>query len=154
VSSSVVDSGRGIFERGDFRVSLLLGTASTRLDSYVIVGGGFGYFALRGLELGVDYEAWFLGEPLLNRLSPEARYVFVFVPTVSPYVGAFYRHTFAAGEDDLDSLGARAGAYYVAPGRRIYVGGGVAYERFLSCDDDTFIDCDTFFPEIAIGATF
>lgn len=160
-SASVATSGsgatsslHGAFEQGDFRVSLVLGTASTRSDDYVIVGGGVGYFVLRGLELGVDYEAWLLGEPLLNRVAPEARYVFVVVPTVHPYLGAFYRHTFVSGEADLDSVGARAGAYYVPSGGRVYLGGGVAYERVLACGDDVFLDCDTVYPEIVIGATF
>ena len=53
----------GPFSRGGVRLSLLVGWGSTVADDYLILGGGLGYFILDGLEVGLDYEAWFLGRP-------------------------------------------------------------------------------------------
>ena len=146
------DRSAGPFSRGSVRLTLLIGTGSTVSDSYLIVGGGPGYFIVDGLEIGLDYEAWIFGDPVMHRLSPETRYVFHMVPVIKPYVGVFYRHTFVTGEfDDYDQVGARGGLYYVPNGGGVYVGGGAVYDRLLDCDDNSFIDCDSVYPEIFFG---
>jgi hypothetical protein len=146
-----VSRGKGsIFSRGRVRLSLIAGSGSAVDHTYLILGGGVGYFLLDGLEVGVDYEAWLLGKPVLHRLSPETRYVFYFVPTIKPYVGAFYRHTFVTGNDGLDHVGARVGGYFVPGSGRFYFGVGAVYERLLSCDASIF-DCDSVYPEISIA---
>jgi hypothetical protein len=145
------DRSAGPFSRGSIRLTLLLGTGSTVTETYFILGAGVGYFLLDGLEVGLDYEAWLFGTPVMNRLSPETRYVFHMVPVIKPYIGAFYRHTFVADYDDLDYVGGRAGAYYVPKSGRFYIGGGAVYERLLDCKSDSYVDCDTVYPEIAIG---
>ena len=141
----------GPFARNTPRVSVVVGSGSTRSETYLILGAGFGYFIIDGLELGLDYEAWILGSPVMHRLSPEARYVFHFVPILAPYVGLFYRHSFVAHEDDLDQLGMRVGAYYVPASGRMYIGGGVVYERLLACTPGVFVDCDVVYPEISFA---
>jgi hypothetical protein len=136
------------------RLSLLLGTGSTRTDRYFILGGGLGYFVLDGLELGLEYEAWLFGSPVMNRLSPETRYVFYMVPTIKPYVGFFYRHTFIKKYDDLDYLGGRLGLF-VAPERSsAYIGAGAVYEHQLACKKTESIDCDDWYPEVSVGVSF
>jgi hypothetical protein len=145
---------RGPFSRGAIRLTLLLGTGSSATDQYFILGGGVGYYLLDGLEVGFDYEAWLFGDPVMHRLSPELRYVFHMVPVIKPYIGTFYRHTFVTGGyDDLDYVGGRVGVFYIPKQSRIYLGGGAVYERLLDCDSNSFVDCDTVYPEIAIGVS-
>lgn len=135
------------------RLTLLVGTGSTRTDNYFIIGGGLGYYLVNGLEVGFDYEAWLFAKPVLQRLSPEARYVFHMVPVIKPYVGTFYRHTFVSDYDDYDSVGGRVGAYYIPKSGRVYIGGGAVYERTLDCTSSSFVDCDAWYPEISIGVS-
>ena len=96
---------RGPFSKGAVRLTLLLGTASTYNDTYFIIGGGVGYYLLNGLEVGLDYEAWLFANPVIQRLSPEARYVFHMVPVLKPYVGTFYRRNFVVGSRRLQPSG-------------------------------------------------
>jgi hypothetical protein len=145
------EKGAGPFARGSVRLTLLLGTGSTSTDQYFILGAGVGYYLLDGLEVGLDYEAWLFGDPVMHRLSPETRYVFHMVPVLKPYIGAFYRHTFVNDYDDLDYVGGRLGAFIVPKSGRFYFGAGAVYERLLDCKTDGFVDCDTVYPEIAIG---
>ena len=133
---------------------MLIGTGSSSADTYLILGGGVGYYLVDGLELGLDYEAWIGGDPVMHRLSPGIKYVLHFVPTIKPYVGAFYRHTFVNDYDDLNYVGARAGLYYSPPRGRVYVGGGAVYERLLDCSDGGWVDCDTVYPELFVGISF
>jgi hypothetical protein len=147
-------SSAGPFSAHSLRLSLLIGSGSSASDTYFILGGGVGYYLIDGLELGLDYEAWIGGEPVMHRLSPGVRYVLHFVPTIKPYVGAFYRHTFVNNYDDLNYFGARAGLYYAPPGGRVYLGGGAVYERLLNCTSSSFVDCDTVYPEIFVGIAF
>jgi hypothetical protein len=145
----------GPFARGSVRLSVLIGTGSTINDTYLILGGGVGYYLLDGLEFGLDYEAWILAEPVMNRLSPGLRYVFHMIPVIKPYIGGFYRHTFIGSDyEDSNSLGVRGGIYYVPPNGGLYVGGGAVYEHLLGCTNSAFIDCDSVYPEIFVGVTF
>jgi hypothetical protein len=144
----------GPFSKGSIRLTALIGTGSSVTDTYLILGAGVGYFLIDGLEVGLDYEAWILAEPVLNRLSPETRYVLHFVPTIKPYVGIFYRHTFVADYDDYDQVGGRLGVYIIPSRSRMFVGVGAVYERLLGCDDDDFLDCDEVYPELSFGVSF
>ncbi len=141
----------GPFARGSVRLSLLIGTGWTSLDEYLILGAGVGYYLVDGLELGLDYEAWLFGDPVLHRLSPGVRYVFHMVPVIKPYVGAFYRHTFVNDFNDFNYVGGRAGLFYAPERSGVYVGGGAVYEHLLNCKDRGFTDCDDVYPEIFIG---
>jgi hypothetical protein len=142
------------FLRHRVRVSALIGAGATNTDNYLILGAGVGYFIIDGLEVGLDYEAWLLGDPVMHRLSPEARYVFHFVQYVKPYVGVFYRHTFISGYDDFDHIGARAGVFFAPKSGVFFVGAGAAYEHLLNCSDGLLIDCDDVYPEVFVGASF
>jgi hypothetical protein len=149
------DDSAGPFSKGSIRLTLLIGTGTTVNDTYLIIGGGPGYFIVDGLEVGLDYEAWIFAEPVMHRLSPETRYVFHMIPVIKPYVGVFYRHTFVTGDryDDMDHVGARGGLFYVPKGGRVYVGGGAIYERLMDCEDGALVDCDEVYPEIFVGVS-
>jgi hypothetical protein len=142
----------GPFDQGSMSLSLAFGASSSASGTYYVVGGGFGFFVLDGVELSIDVEHWF-GDSLINitKLSPGARYVVYQVPTLHPYAGVFYRHWFRHSDlvDDADTVGARVGAIY-APGRRLFVSLGAMYEILLDCQTE----CDTWSPEISIGVVF
>lgn len=144
---------RGPFSKGSIRLTLLAGTASTYDDNYFIIGGGLGYFILDGLEVGLDYEAWLFAKPVMQRLSPEARYVFHMVPVVKPFAGVFYRRNFVTDHDDYNQLGTRLGAYFIPRSNRMYVGAAAVYEKTLDCSTNEFIDCDEWYPEISFGVS-
>jgi len=144
----------GPFATGSVRLSLTAGAAWSGSDTYLVLGVGAGYFFVDGLEAGLDYEAWVAGSPTLQRLSPEVRYVFYFVPTVKPYLGTFYRHTFVSGFDDFDQIGVRGGIYFVPQGGHLYGGGGLVYERVLDCTSSVVVDCDSVYPELFLGIAF
>lgn len=142
------------FLRHRVRVTAVVGLGVTNTDDYLILGAGVGYFIVDGLEIGLDYEAWLIGSPVMNRISPETRYVFHMVKVVKPYVGAFYRHTFVSGFDDLDYIGARGGVYFAPPSGVFFAGGGIVYEHLLNCSDQLFVNCDEVYPEVFVGASF
>lgn len=142
------------FLRNRVRVTALVGFGATNTDDYLILGAGVGYFVVDGLEIGLDYDAWLIGDPVMHRLSPETRYVFHFVEVVKPYIGVFYRHTFVGGYDDFDQIGARGGVYFAPRSGVFFVGGGAVYERLLDCSDGLIIDCDAVYPEVFVGASF
>jgi hypothetical protein len=148
------DEPKGPFSRGSIRLTALIGTGSSVTETYLILGAGVGYFLFDGFAIGLDYEAWIFASPVLNRLSPEARYVFHMVPVIKPYAGVFYRHTFVADYDDYDQVGGRLGAYVIPSRSRMFVGAGAVYERLLGCDDYDILDCDEVYPEVTFGVTF
>jgi hypothetical protein len=144
---------RGPFSKGSVRLTLVLGTASTTNDNYFIIGGGVGYYIVNGLEVGLDYEAWLFAKPVMQRLSPEARYVFHMVPVVKPFAGVFYRRNFVTDYDDYNQIGTRLGAYFIPKSNRMFVGAAAVYEKTLDCTSNGFIDCDEWYPEITVGVS-
>ena len=55
--------------------------------------------------------------------------------------------------DDLDSVGGRAGIYFMS-GRGSYFGAGVVYEQYLSCDEAVYKSCNDTYPEIIFAIAF
>lgn len=140
----------GMFSQGRRRVTGTVGWGSAFGNDYLLVGLGVGYFVRNGLDVGVDFEGWFLGEPTMYKLSPRADYVMWRSPRLKPYVGAFYRWNFISDFDDQSSIGGRAGAFYKGT-RGGMAGAGVVYERFIS---DRFEDKDVIYPEIFVAVSF
>lgn len=143
------------FSKNSTSVGVVLGSGSAFDDNYVILGVGVGYYVARGLELGIDVQHWFSGDPSITKVSPQIRYVFTQPKVIKPYVGAFYRRTyfgdFDNGEslDDRDSFGYRAGAYF-SGNNGVYIGGGIVYEEYKDC----LFECSTTYPEILITVSF
>ena len=141
----------GPFKKGKVRVGFYAGAGNTLSQTYVIIGGGLGYYILNGLEAGVDVEGWVLQDPTFWKVTPQVRYVFWQLNPIRPYVGAFWRKTFAGGDySDFNSYGARGGVAYRKGGS--YVALGVVYEKY---DDYTGLGDDyTVYPEIAFWLSF
>lgn len=139
------------FSKGSTSLGVVVGSGSSFNDDYIILGVGVGYYVLPGLELGIDLQHWFAGDPAITKLSPQIRYVFTQPKVIKPYVGVFYRRTFIEDLEDDDSYGYRAGAYFSAKSG-VYIGGGIVYEEFLDCG--RFVDCSTTYPEILFTVSF
>ena len=135
------------FSQGSQAVSVIAGAGSAFNDDYIILGVGYGYYVLKGLELGIDAQFWLSGDPSINKLSPQIRYVFTQPEKVKPYVGAFYRRTYIDGLEDLDSIGYRAGLNFMGKGN-FFFGVGAVYEEYRDCNESIFSDCSSTYPEI------
>jgi len=143
----------GVFSRGRTHLSVVGGSGSAFNDSYFVLGVGASYYLADGLNIGLSAESWTGGDPGITKITPSVQYVFYQVPSVSPYVGAFYRRTYIDNLPDLDSVGGRAGVY-LAAGRNMFVGIGAVYESYLDCDTRLYSDCTDTYPEISFTFAF
>ena len=144
------------FSKNSTSVGVIVGSGSAFNDNYIILGVGVGYYVVKGLEIGLDVQHWFSGDPSITKVSPQIRYVFTQPKVIKPYVGAFYRRTYfgdfkGRAIDDQDSFGYRAGAYF-STNNRVYIGGGIVYEEYKDCDP--LYDCSTTYPEILFTVSF
>jgi hypothetical protein len=131
------------------RVSLSLGGGFNGNNGSI--GGGLGYFVLKGLEVGVEGTV-FLQEPLIGIVGPAARYIVWQVPTIHPYIGPLARYWIVGGDgEDRTSVGGRAGI--LTNQQPFYLSAGIAYERFISCEE-AIEDCSFFTPELIMGFSF
>ena len=121
-------------------------------DDYLLIGLGVGYLPANGLEAGLDFEGWFIGEPTVYKLSPNVRYTLWQVPRLKPFAGAFYRWNFIDNYEDQNSYGARLGAFYRGT-RGSMLGLAGVWEHYLDCNDNLF-DCTTFYPEFTFAMYF
>lgn len=146
------EDGAGPFAEGSLRLSLVLGSVSAGDDRGILAGAGVGYYIVDGLEVGLGVAHAFGLDPSITQVTPESRYVLWFVPVLKPYVGAFFRHAFIGdGVNDVESIGARAGAFWVSGGGS-YFGGGVVYETEVTeCNGD---HCTQVYPELALSLSF
>jgi hypothetical protein len=147
------DTDAGFFAKGRKQVTILGGTGSAFNESYIVLGVGASYFVMDGLNVGLHLEKWFDGDPGILKITASSNYVFYKTPRVAPYIGAFYRYTDIDTLDSLSSVGARAGAY-LRTGRNGYLGFGVVYESYLSCDTRTYVSCDETYPELSFTFSF
>ncbi len=141
------------FTAGNARLSIFFGGATAFDRNYSIFGIGGGYFVADGVEVGLDAEEWSGNSPRIEQVSPQARLVFTREGIVQPYAGAFYRRTFIQGYRDHDTIGARAGAYFLT-GRNAYFGAGLAQELHLNCDRTVYSSCSETYPELLFAVIF
>lgn len=144
---------RSAYDRNALRVGLVVGVSTNFDDPYFQIGGGVGWFVLRGLELGVEGTALLAGDPFIFQLTPGLRYVFVDVPFLQPYIGFLYRRSFIVDDDDLSTMGGRVGVSW-SSGDGILLNGGLAYERAFDCEETRFNGCNGFHPEFGISWSF
>jgi hypothetical protein len=143
----------GGFSKGRTHFGITAGTGYAFDESYFVLGLGASYFLMDGLSVGLGLEFWTGSDPKLTKITPSVQYVFYQVQTIKPYVGAFYRRTDIADRADLNSVGARAGAYIPA-GRNAYLGLGAVYESYLDCNDGIYRKCDSTYAEISLSFAF
>lgn len=146
-------AGRDPFADGSMRLSVLVGNGYAFDESYLVFGVGFGYFVSQGLELSLEAESWTSGSPGITKVSPGIRYVLPTSSSMRPYAGAFYRRTSIQSYEDLNSVGARAGVYFVS-GRGSYFGAGGVYEKYFSCNDSVYRSCTDAYPELIFAIAF
>jgi len=139
------------FSKGATSIGIVAGSGTAFNDNYIILGVGVGYYVLNGLELGIDVQHWFSGDPSITKVSPQIKYVFTQAEVIKPYVGAFYRTAYIENYDNEDSYGYRAGAYF-SGSNGVYVGGGIVYEEYADCP--SYLDCSNTYPEILISVNF
>ncbi len=141
------------FNTGSARATVIVGNGYAFNNSYLIIGIGAAYFVANGLDLGLDFEAWTSGNPGITKISPRIDYVFNTGGALRPYVGVFYRRTMIEGFDDLNSIGGRAGLYFIT-GKSVYVGAGLVYESYLSCQTSIYSSCNDTYPEFIVAFSF
>ncbi len=144
---------RDAFSAGSKRLTVVVGNGYAFDNSYLLIGVGAGYFLANGLDLGLDFEYWTGSSPKITKISPRADYVLNTGSALRPYVGVFYRRTMIEGLDDLDSTGGRAGLFFMS-GKNVYIGAGVVYESYLSCDSAKYSSCSDTYPEITVAFSF
>lgn len=153
-SAMAADVGvAGSFSRGRTHFVLTAGSGSAFDESYLVIGVGATYYLLDGLGAGLHLESWTGGDPDMTKLTASLQYVFHPMQAVRPYVGGFFRRTSIDGLADLDSVGARGGAYLGA-GRNAYLGVGVVYESYLDCTKSVYRSCDSTYGEVSLTFAF
>jgi len=144
----------GMFSKGNKRLSGTIGWGHSFNTDYLLLGVGAGYFIGNGLDVGLDFEGWLIGDPQIYKVSPRADYVLWKAKRIKPYGGVFYRWNFiGSGIDDHSSLGGRAGAFYQSRGGHSMAGAGVVYERYLGLDD-RLGSSDVLYPEFFVTVAF
>jgi len=96
----------GAFSKGNTSLLVTAGSGYAFNESYLVLGVGVGYYLFDGLNVGLSVEWWSGSDPTLYKVTPSVTYVFHQVP-LKPYIGAFYRRTYAENLPDLNSAGAR-----------------------------------------------
>ena len=152
-ATSAEASAGDAFSAGSARFTVIVGSGYAFNNNYLIIGVGAAYFVANGLDLGLDLESWTSGNPRITKISPRLDYVFSTDWALRPYIGAFYRRTLIEGLNDLNSIGGRAGLYYMS-GKGVYVGAGLVYESYLSCQTSIYSSCEDTYPEVVVAFTF
>jgi hypothetical protein len=153
LSPAIAQSVAGSFAKGRTHFTATAGTGYAFDESYLVLGAGASYYLIDGLNAGLAFEYWSGSEPKMTKITPSLQYVFYQVQAVKPYVGAFYRRTNIDGLDDLDSVGARAGAY-LRVGGNAYLGVGAVHESYLDCESNVYRKCDSTYAEISLTFAF
>jgi len=140
----------GPFSVGSKSLGVVLGSGEAFDESYVIVGAGFGYYVVDGLQLNFQVETWLGGDRDINKVTPGVQYVFSRHEKLKPYLGAFWSRSYIEDFDNQNSAGLRAGAIF-STNADYYLGLGVVYEDYLDCDERRFVSCDDTYVELSIA---
>lgn len=148
-----VSVGASMFSKGKSRGTIYGSSASSFDENYFVLGLGYGYYVLNGLQLGVDAESWLGASPSVYKVTPQILYVLARGGRIFPYVGGFYRRTYIEDLPDMNSYGGRAGVYSMM-GRNVYAGVGIVYEQYSDCQESIYTSCSSTYPELNISVGF
>ncbi len=140
----------GPFSVGSKSLGVVVGSGRAFDDNYTIIGAGFGYHVVDGLQLNIQAQTWLGGDRDIDKITPGVQYVFSREQKFKPYLGAFYTRSYIENFDDQNSAGLRAGAIF-STSSNFYVGFGIVYEDYLDCDENRFVDCDDTYTELSIA---
>jgi hypothetical protein len=140
----------GPFSVGSKSLGIILGSGEAFDDDYLIVGAGFGYYVVDGLQINIQAQTWLGGDRDIDKITPGVQYVFSRDQKLKPYLGAFVTRSYIEDFEDQDSAGLRAGAIF-STHSDYYVGFGIVYEDYLDCDESRFVDCDDTYAELSIA---
>ena len=140
----------GPFSVGSKSLGIVLGSGEAFDDNYVIVGAGFGYYVVDGLQLNIQAQTWLGGDRDIDKITPGVQYVLSRNQKLKPYLGVFFTRSFIEDFENQNSAGLRAGAIF-STSSDYYVGFGVVYEDYLDCDENRFVDCDDTYTELTIA---
>jgi hypothetical protein len=143
----------GVFGQGRTQFSLVGGNGYAFDNNYFVIGASVSYYVLDGLGVGLSVEKWSRGNPGITKYSPFVQYVFSQGSSVTPYVGAFYRHTVVDGLPDINSVGERAGINIVS-GSNAYISFGFVQEVYLNCQRTVYRTCSETYPDFGITIGF
>lgn len=144
----------GMFGQGHAQFSLGGGNGYAFDNNYFVVGASISYNVLDGLAAGLSLEKWSRGDPGITKYSPFVQYAFfVDGSSVTPYVGAFYRHTVVDGLPDINSVGERAGINVVS-GSNAYISFGFVQEVYLNCQESVYRTCRETYPDFGVTIGF
>jgi len=152
ITSASAEDGEAFF-KGQKQFTVMGGTGYAFDESYFVIGAGFGYYLVNGLNVGLQLESWTGADPSILKITASSQYVFYQTSRVKPYIGAFYRYTDVENRPSLDSIGGRAGLY-MEVGRNGYAGFGGVYESYLDCNPRIYGSCDEVYPEISFLISF
>jgi hypothetical protein len=144
------------FAEGSTSFNAVISSGSAFNENYLILGAGIGYYLMQGLEVGIDAQYWFNGDPSITKITPKITYVFTQFGNLKPYLGTFYRRTIFGEVDgfeieDKNSYGYRAGAYFSSK-NGVNIGAGLIHEQYLDCDPR--LDCSETYPEMILSFNF
>lgn len=143
-----------LFSKGSKQVSIYGGNGYAFNNSYLLLGVSGAYYFANGFNVGLSAEFWTGSSPGIQKISPSLTYVFYQVPTVKPYLGVFYQHTYIDGNwPDLESTGGRAGIYLMM-NPHTYLGLGGVYESYMNCNETIYNSCSDSYAEISLTFAF
>lgn len=139
------------YDVGQSTVTVLASGRRVRGETKLILGAGYGYFVLPGLELAA-HAAVLVMDPVAIHVSPVVRYFLYPVDwPVRPFAGTFYRRWFVDAGSDYSAVGAELGLRWWQSAR-VAVTGAVVVEYDLDCGRSD--DCATIYPTLGVSIRF
>jgi hypothetical protein len=94
ILSTSIASAEGMFSIGHKNFGFTIGQDSAYGNNYSVLSINAHYFLVDNLSLGASYALWLGDDPTINQLTVPITYYIPLSLPFSPYLGAFYSHTF------------------------------------------------------------